>query len=389
MGDSVKRNPPPGALQEQPFPAIPIIRPTLPGLDDVLHEVRRSYLSGVVTLGELVGLLEEEIKRFAHVPHAVAVSSCTSGLIAALSALAFPEGAEVVVPSFTFAATVQPLLWNRLTPVYVDCLPGTMTVDPDEVVKAVGPKTSAICGVNVYGLPPDVDPLEELSRKYGLALLFDSAQGLGATYGGRPVGGFGACEVFSLSPTKVITAIEGGVVTTRDEALAVKLRSMRDYGKGPDGEEMVLTGLSARMSELHAAVGLLSLRQAESLISSRLRLIRKYRERLTDLQGCRFQDFPGDRRTSGNYFILLVGETAKVNRDTLHAALKSYGIQTKRYFYPPVHAQRAFQSYPHRVVGDLSHTWSASRHALALPLFAHMTDDEHSRVCDVLESCLR
>jgi dTDP-4-amino-4,6-dideoxygalactose transaminase len=155
----------------------------------------------------------------------------------ALAALEFPEWAEVVVPSFTFAATVQPLLWNRLTPVYVDCLPGTMTTDPDEVVKAIGPNTSGILGVNVYGLPPDIGPLEGLAQKHGLTLLFDSAQGLGAAYGGRPTGGFGACEVFSLSPTKVITAIEGGIVTTRDAELAGKLRSMRDYGTGPDGRD--------------------------------------------------------------------------------------------------------------------------------------------------------
>jgi dTDP-4-amino-4,6-dideoxygalactose transaminase len=342
-----------------------------------------------MTLGEVVGLFEEEITRFADVSHAVAVSSCTSGLMMALAALALPEGVEVVVPSFTFAATVQPLLWNRLTPVYVDCLPGTMTIDPDEVAKAISPNTRGILGVNIYGLPPDIEPLEAIAEKYGLALLFDSAQGLGASYHGRPAGGFGACEVFSFSPTKVITAIEGGVVTTRDAGLALKLRSMRDYGKGPDGEEMVFTGLSARMSEFHGAVGLLSLRQAESLIASRWRLIQKYRERLAGLQGCNVQEFPEDRSTNGNYFVLLVGDSAKVNRDILYDVLKSHGIQSKRYFHPPVHAQQAFRSYPHRVVGDLRNTWRASRQALALPLYAHMTDDEHGRVCDMVRLALR
>jgi dTDP-4-amino-4,6-dideoxygalactose transaminase len=189
-----------------------------------------------------------------------------------------------------------------------------------------------------------------------------------------------------LSPTKVITALEGGVVTTNDGHLAAKVSSMRDYGKGPDGEEMAYNGLSARMSELHAAVGLLSLRMADSLIGSRLRLIQTYRERLGQLQGCRVQEFPHNRTTSGNYFTLLVGPEAGIGRDALYAELKEAGIQSKRYFHPPVHAQRAFQAYPHRVVGELRHTWSASQQALALPLYAHMTDEEQGRVCDVIES---
>ncbi len=258
---------------------LPIIRPTLPALEDVWNTVQESYNSGSVTVGKVVARFEAEVCCFCNVSHAVAMSNCTSGLMLSLAAMGFPQAAEVIVPSFTFAATVQAILWNRLSPVYVDCLPGTMTLDPAEVRRAIGPKTVAIVPVIIYGIPPDVDELEEISLSHCLPLVFDSAQGLGSTYRGRPVGGFGLCEVFSLSPTKVITAIEGGMVTTNNSALAEKLRSMRDYGKGPDGEDMLYNGLSARMSELHAAVGLLSLRNAENLIASRLSLIHRYRNR--------------------------------------------------------------------------------------------------------------
>jgi len=367
---------------------IPIIRPTLPEMSRIVEILQASYESGSVTLGRVVKLLEGEAARFTKTKHAVAVSSCTSGLILAFASLGLPQGAEVVVPSFTFAATVQALLWNRLTPVYVDCLPGTMTVDPAQVAKALGPHTGAIYPVSIFGLPPDVDELTEMSKNHSVPLIFDSAQGLGSTYKGKPVGGFGLCEVFSLSPTKVVTAIEGGLVTTNSERLADNLRSMRDYGKGPNGDEMVFNGLSARMSEFHASVGLLSLQNVSALVQSRLRLIQRYRERTSELCGCDVQEFPKDRMTSGNYFTVLIGPNAKMDRQALYEAFMARGIQTKKYFYPPVHAQAAFRNYPHRLVGDLPNTRFVSESSLALPLYSHMTDAQQNRVCDVLDSCL-
>src|SRR5262249_50081990 len=148
--------------------------------------------------------------------------------------------------------------------------------------------------------------------RHGVPVYFDSAQGLGATYQGRPAGGFGVCEVFSLSPTKVVTAIEGGVVTTSDDALAARLRAMRDYGKDlTTGEDMVELGLSARMGEFHAAVGLASLRNIDTLVKARLERIAWYRERLAGLRGCAVQLLPGDRTTSGNYFVLFVSAAAR------------------------------------------------------------------------------
>jgi dTDP-4-amino-4,6-dideoxygalactose transaminase len=376
-------------MQQHSEQPIPLIRPTLPDMAQVMEMFRQSRESGAVTSGQIVRTFEEEVCRFTGANHAVAVSSCTSGLILAFAAMDFPDGAEVVVPSFTFAATVAALTWNRLVPVYVDCLPGTMTIDPDEVAEAIGPRTAAVCPVNIFGLPPHMDRLQEVSAETGVPLLSDSAQALGSTFGGKPAGGFGLCEVFSLSPTKVVTAIEGGLVTANDRLLAEKLRSMRDYGKGPDGEDMVYNGLSARMSELHAAVGLIGLRDAPRLIKARLRLIARYRARLAKLPGCRVQEFPDDRTSSGNYFTLTIGNGAKLARDAVYEKLKSRNIQTKRYFHPPVHAQTAFKDRPHRIVGDLSHTWSAARESLALPLYSHLTDHQQDRVCSELESLLK
>jgi dTDP-4-amino-4,6-dideoxygalactose transaminase len=367
---------------------IPLTRPTLPNLDRILGFFADSYASGTVTLGQAVSRFEKEICEFTGAEAAVAVSSCTSGLMLAFASLNFPEGSEVILPSFTFPATAQALFWNRLKPVYVDCLPGAMTIDPDEVIKAISRKTVAVCPVTIFGLPPDIGALTDISNRKGIPLIFDSAQGLGSKYEGRPSGSFGLCEVFSLSPTKVITAIEGGVVTTNDSELAEKVRSMRDYGKGPDGEALIFNGLSARMSDLHAAVGLASLQSAEGLINSRLRLIKRYAGNTQRFPGCRAQELPPDRDSTGNYFVLLIERNARADRERVWTALKECGIQSKRYFYPPAQVHPALKELPHRVVGELPNTWSSSQCSLALPLYSHMTDDEQDYVLRVLASIL-
>jgi dTDP-4-amino-4,6-dideoxygalactose transaminase len=303
--------------------------------------------------------------------------------------LKLKRGTEVIVPSFTFAATAQALIWNGLVPVFCDCLPGTCTLDPDDVERNLSPATGAICGVTVYGLPPDIDPLLEIGRRAGLPVYFDSAQGLGSTYKGRTLGQFGACEVFSLSPTKVVTGIEAGILTTNDPSIAESIRSMRDYGKDLEkGEEMVHLGLSARISELHGAVALIGLRHMKDLLKARAERIALYRDRLSSLPGCAVQQFPADRMTSGNYFVLFITEAARRSRDEVYAHLKSHGIQTKRYFYPPVHAQAVFQRYPMRRSAQLTQTEKVSREALALPLYSHMTHEDIDVVCSEIQRVL-
>ena len=192
-----------------------------------------------------------------------------------------------------------------------------------------------------------------------------------------------------MSPTKVVTAIEGGILTTNDASLADRVRAMRDYGKDPvGGEEMIHLGLSARMSELHAAVGLLSLRKAHEVIQARLERIRVYRGRLGKLPGCWVQSIPDDRTTNGNYFVLFITQEARRSRDQVHKALTEVGIQSKRYFYPPAHQHSNFKRFPFRVSRKMTQTLKASSEALALPLYSHMTSDQFELVCSHLERLL-
>lgn len=377
------------AEQDPSGPLLPIIRPTLPALDQVTDLMRASWDSGIVTTGAVTRMFEEEVCRRTGARHAVAIASCTAGLMLVPRALGLEPGDEVIVPAFTFAATAQALLWNGLVPVFCDCLPGTRTLDPEDVERNLSARTAAICPVYTYGLPPDIDALLDVGRRRGVPVYFDSAQGLGAAYRGRSAGGFGACEVFSLSPTKVVTAVEGGLVTTNEGGLAERVRTMRDYGKDPRfGEDMIELGLSARMGEFHAAVGLASIRNIEDLVKARLARIAYYRERLAGLDGCGVQTFPDDRTTSGNYFVMFISAGARKTRDQIHHALKDAGIQTKRYFYPLVNEQTIFMRFPARVSAQLRESLVASREGLALPLYSHMREDQIDVVCRALEDLL-
>ena len=367
--------------------SIPIVRPSLPPFDEMEAELRQIWGSGRITLGPFAERFEELVCRTQGVGHAVAVSSCTSGLMLAWRALGLTG--EVIVPSFTFTATVEAFLWNGLVPVFADCLEGTGTIDPAAVERAITPRTAAICPVTIFGLPPDVDAIESIAAVHGIPVVYDTAQGAGALYRGCPLGGFGVAEVFSLSPTKVVTAMEGGVVTTNDAGLAAKVRSLRDYGKVDGGKDYFAAGLSARMPEVCAAVARRNLEAVEAARSRRLAICGRYREALGGLPAIGFQEQPGDRRSGLNYFVVLVGPGAPVTREALAAALDARGIQTKPYFHPPVHRQSYLAGRAVVPPEGLPETerWAAA--SLALPLYNAMTDGEAESVIKAVAEAWR
>lgn len=358
---------------------IPLMQPTLPPWDEVAQRFREVYESGRLTLGERTRVFEEAASEKLEVRHAVAVSSCTSGLMLLLRALELRG--EVVMPSFTWASTGHAALWNGLTPVFADCEPGTYTLDPARTESLIGPKTAAVMAVNVFGLYPDMDALRTVCARADVPFLCDSAQGMGARYRGRIGGALADAEVFSLSPTKVVTAAEGGLITTDDDTLAERLRRMRDYGKTPDARDIEILGLSARMSEFHAVIGCACLERLDELIERRRVIFERYRAGLAGIEGLGFQTIPPVDRTSGNYFIVFVDPAAR-NIEHLRESLEAREIPTKRYFHPPLHRQIAYRHLP-EPTSPLVVTENASDRGLALPIFTHMDDATIERVCAV------
>lgn len=368
----------------------PIITPTLPDPAEISDTLRTIFESGRVTVGEQVTQFEAEVRSLVGVEHVIAVSSGTSGLMLLIRSLNLPLGSEVIVPSFTFAATAHALLWNGLKPVFCDSEPDSFTMDVAAAEKLITKRTSAIYPVCIFGVPGDLDAYQQLAEEHGLALIYDSAQGLGSTYNGKAVGSFGMAEVFSLSPTKVVTAIEGGLVTTDDDNLAYRIRYMRDYGKAPDGEDMKWLGLSARMTEVNAAIGRWSLARLDEWIANRKTIMKRYRSRLSDIPGIDFQHIPAHCNSSRNYMVILLDpESTPITRDSLYQRLKEYGVQTKRYFYPALHNQTLYRDIEPGCSARLPVAEMVADRSLALPMYSHMHIDTVDEICDLIQYCCR
>jgi len=361
---------------------LPITEPTVPLSAPILKRYREILNSRMLTNGPTVLEFESAAARYIGVKHAVAVSTCTNGLILTMKSMGLKG--EVILPSFTFHATAHACVWNGLTPVLVDCDPETYTIDPEQVERAITPSTCAIIGVHIFGCPAKVDVLEDIARKRGLKLIFDAAHALGSLYKGRKVGGFGNAECFSLSPTKLVTAGEGGLVATNDDELARRLRVGRNYGDSGN-YDCEFSGLNARMSELHAALGLESLKMLEKNIARRLKLVRTYARRLAKIPGVSLQAIPdGSRTTFKDFSILVDAQTFGLTRDRLYEALSAENIMVKKYFYPPVHWQKLFKEC-RRVPESLPNTELVSLNALSLPLSSHMSEQSAGQVCRAIE----
>ncbi|HZD81196.1 MAG TPA: DegT/DnrJ/EryC1/StrS family aminotransferase [Actinomycetota bacterium] len=363
------------------FPeGLPLARPRVAEPAVVGADVEAILRSGVLTNGPFVRRLEARAAEYLGVHHCIAVSSCTSGLMLMLRAAGL--SGDVIVPSFTFMATAHAVAWNGLRPVFADIDPSSLTLDPRSVEKAVGVRTSAVLATHVYGSPCDVEGLQAVADRHGIRLFFDAAHAFGSLRAGRHVGGFGGAEVFSLSPTKPLVAAEGGIVATDDDVLAERCRMGRDYGN-PGDYDCRFVGLNGRMSELHAAVALASFADLEGRIGERNRIAGWYRDALDGVPGIRFPSVPGgDRSTYKDLAVLVDPEAFGMDADALSLALAAEGIETRRYYAPPVHRTRAYARSSTN--GGLPVTDEASARALCLPLWEGMAMEAVERVAEVL-----
>jgi dTDP-4-amino-4,6-dideoxygalactose transaminase len=356
------------------FPdGLPLARPAIADPSKVTDAAAEILASGVLTNGPYVRQLEERAAEYLGVRHCVAVCSCTAGLMLVLRASGL--SGDVVLPSFTFSASAHAVVWNGLRPLFADIRPADLLLDPAAVARSAGVRTSAILATHTYGTPCDTETLGRIARRNGIRLFFDAAHAFGSRRGDRMVGGFGDAEVFSLSPTKVLIAGEGGIIATNDDSLAERCRVGRDYGN-PGDYDTRFVGLNARMSELHAATALASFDDLEERIGRRNQLAERYRKVLAGLPGI---DFPavaeGDRSTYKDFTILIDAERFGMDATKVAAALAAEGIQTRRYYAPPVHRQRAYR-WVGPANGALPETDRAAARVLTLPLWTGMADEQ-------------
>jgi dTDP-4-amino-4,6-dideoxygalactose transaminase len=360
---------------------IPMVRPVLPAFSELSAGIQDILKTGMVTKGPYMQEFEKAIARHLDVRNAVAVSSCTSGLMLTYTGLGLTG--DVVVPSFTFMATISALVWAGLRPVFTDVDPFTTNLDPAAAEAAITPQTSAIVAVHNFGNPADIRGLEDIARRHGLKLIFDAAHGFGALYQGTAVGGQGDAQVFSLSPTKLLISGEGGIVATNDDELARKIRMGREYGN--DGNyDSAFPGLNARMPELSALLGLHSLDNLQAAAESRNETASIFQEGMGCLPGVSFQKVRlGDRHSYREFSIVLDEADFGLSRNALAKALAAENIDTRKYYDPPAHRQTAYRKFADGAL--LPNTEDLSNHSLSFPMWTNMSSDVSLRICEALQ----
>jgi dTDP-4-amino-4,6-dideoxygalactose transaminase len=361
------------------FPTrVPIVRPVLPAFADLAADAEELLSTGMVTKGRHLLDFEEAVAEHLGVRHAVALSSCTTGLMLTYKCLGLTG--EVVIPSFTFMATASALVWAGLRPVFADVDFHTTNLDPAAAEAAITPDTCAIVAVHNFGNPADLDALQALADRKNLKLICDAAHGFGALLKGKPLGSQADAQVFSLSPTKLVIAGEGGIVATNDGELAGRVRMGREYGN--DGTyDSAFPGINARLPEFNALMGLHSLHRLEAAARRRNAIASLYHEALGFLPGIAFQQVhEANRHSYKDLSITIDADAFGLSRDDLAAALEAENVDSRKYYDPPVHRQTAYARFASRS-GLLDNTDLLATRSLSLPMWSEMSDEIVLNIC--------
>ncbi len=309
-------------------------------INDVLDRGR------VTNNGPLVRALEQQLAEYLNVKHVIAMVNGTVALEIAIRALDL--SGEVILPSMTFVATAHALQWQQIKPVFCDVDPETMLIDPGGIEPLITPLTTGIIGVHLWGRSCDVNSLETIARRNGLKLMFDAAHAFGCSYKGARIGRFGDLEVLSFHATKFFNTFEGGAVATNNDAVAEKMRLMRNFGfSGKDN--VIYIGTNGKMNEISAAMGLTSLEHIDTFIAHNRDNYHYYKEMLADVAGVRLQPYDPLEKSNYQYIVIEVDERiTRLSRDTLMQLLHAENVVARRYFYPGCHRMEPYRSFqPH------------------------------------------
>ncbi len=358
-----------------------LVSPLLPDAGSLLPDIREALSSKWLTNdGPFVRRLERRMAEVLGVPHAIAVSSGTLGLMVAIRALGW--AGEVITPSFSFAGVAHAIVWAGCVPVLAEVDEATFTLDPASVGRLVGSRTSGVIPVDAYGLPCDLDALRTAAP--AVPILVDSAHALGSA---APSLRVPAARVVSLSPTKTVVAGEGGLVCTADADLAARMRRARNFGF-ERGYDATTVGLNARLPELAAILAYHQIEAVPRTIAGRRAWDEAYREALASVPGIRFQAIPEGFRTNHQYMPILIDREAfGRSRDEVAGALRARNIVTRPYFSPPNHRMACYAGELR--CDDLRRTERLSDEVLCLPVHPGEPPEIAARIAEVVRSLRR
>ncbi|HZP95053.1 MAG TPA: DegT/DnrJ/EryC1/StrS family aminotransferase [Candidatus Limnocylindria bacterium] len=369
---------------------VPITKPSLG--EEEARAPFESIKSGWVTQGPKVAEFEKAVASYVGAKHGVATTSCTTGLHLALTAAGIGKGDEVIVPSFTFIASANAVLYTGADVVFCEVDPRTFTIDPNDVEKRITKRTKAIMPIDQIGLACDIDAINDIAKKHGLDVVEDAAPAIGEAYKGRKVGSNAHQTVFSFHPRKVITTGEGGMITTDDDAVADRARKLRAHGMTVSDldrhradrviiEEYAELGFNYRMTDIQASIGLVQIRRLDELLRIRRAKAERYNRELAEVKGIEIPYVPPYASHTYQSYCLRLTKDCRLDREELMTNLLRRGIATRRGVMAS-HLEKTYTSRYGKV--SLPVTEEATRTTMLIPLFAEMTGEQQSWVIESL-----
>ena len=371
---------------------VPVARPSFGAAEEqAVLEVLRS---GWVSQGPRVSEFERRFAQFVGAREAVAVSSCTTALHLALIAAGVKPGDEVLCPSLSFIATANAIVYAGAKPVFVDIDPITFNIDPQRIEEAITPQTTAILVVHQIGLPCALREISEIALRKNLIVVEDAACAIGSEYEGKRIGSpYSAMACFSFHPRKILTTAEGGMITTADSEVAARLRRLRQHAMNVSDlarhsatkvalESYEEVGYNYRMTDLQAAIGIVQLDKLPQMLERRRDLAARYSERLSKIWWLVVpSETKGTRHNFQSYMARLRADSP-ITRDELMQQLLDRGVSSRRGIMA-IHREAPYRD--ERWDERLPNTNLVTDHAVVLPLFYEMTEEEQDYVIDCLE----
>jgi dTDP-4-amino-4,6-dideoxygalactose transaminase len=365
--------------------------------DDEWNAVREPLLSGWLTQGPKVAEFEQKFATFHQASHALATTSCTTGLHLMLAALGVGPGDEVILPAFTWVSTANVVLYCGATPIFADVDPRTFNINPEDIAHRITSRTKAVMVVHLFGLCADMDIIRSVVPSH-IPLLEDCACAAGATYKGKYAGTIGLAGAFSFHPRKSITTGEGGMVTTNDSSFAALCDQLRNHGASVSEEirhhgpkpyllpEFNLMGFNYRMTDLQGAVGVVQMEKLASFIKERQQWADFYCEELADVEWLRMPFRPSEDQHAWQSFVTYVEpEIAPESRNNIMEKLQQQGISTR----PGTHAVHMLGFYSQKYdikPSDYPGARDSSNYSMSIPLHNRMTDDDYKYVVRIIKS---
>ncbi|EIB6552533.1 DegT/DnrJ/EryC1/StrS family aminotransferase [Salmonella enterica] len=359
-----------------------VTQPFLPELNEFIPYLEKIWENKWLTNnGPFHQQLEKELCRYLGVEYVSLFNNATVALITAVQSLELTG--EVITTPYSFVATTHSLMWNNLTPVFVDISRDTFNINPSEIEAAITDKTTAIMPVHCYGNPCDVVAIEKIAKKYNLKVIYDAAHAFGVDFNGESLLKFGDLSVVSFHATKVFNTFEGGVIICPNAETKLKIDQLKNFGF-EDELTIKLTGINGKMSEVNAAFGLVQLNHVNEAISKRKEIHDLYGKLLGNVKGISIAKFDELATKNFSYYPILIEDDYGMSRDELYHLLQKHNIFSRRYFYPLISNMDLYKNMKSAGKKNLRIAHDVSNKVLCLPIYVELDLDTARYIAKVI-----